>query len=272
VGARRVTISHLGNVTFCEHIQVLAVSSGSPFDYRLGMCISPNLLNYEHIERVGWVGVLIASKTEPEPLERPDDSSMKLGGGMEMKFAMAGIAVLFLASVVHADSDDATIYNYTGNELNQPGSWVNQPLCSCNITGEMTFAQPLNLPTDIEDTTGTPTSYSFSVDGFTLTQTNSTIEGFEIGDLTWDLVLLGQNGLTISIYCQDGCGDGGGATDWAGFGSNGIGITVGHPGKWTASVPEPSTYFMLLVGIMTLLALRRCRIRANERCRTLNCQ
>jgi hypothetical protein len=51
----RSPVSHLGNVTFCEHIQVLAVSCGSPFDYRLGMCISPNLLNYEHIERVGWL-------------------------------------------------------------------------------------------------------------------------------------------------------------------------------------------------------------------------
>jgi len=191
-----------------------------------------------------------------------------------MKFAMAVLALLFFAGAAHADS---TTYSYVGNPLDSPGSWVNQTLCTCNITGEMTFAQPLDLPTDIQDTTGTPTSYSFSVDGYTLTQANSTIKGFEIGDLTWDLVLLGQNGLTISIYCQDGCGDGGGATDWAGFNANqggppSIGVTIGHPGKWTATVPEPATYFMLLAGIMTLLALRRCRIGANESCRTLNCQ
>jgi hypothetical protein len=186
---------------------------------------------------------------------------MKLGGGMEMKFAMAVLALLFFAGAAHADS---TSYSYVGNPLNSPGSWVNQTLCTCNITGEMTFAQPLDLPTDIQDTTGAPTSYSFSVDGYTLTQANSVIQSFNIGDLTWNLYLLGQNGLTISIECQDGCGDGGGATDWAGFNNREIGIAVGHPGKWTASVPEPATYFMLLAGIMTLLALRRCRIGANE--------
>jgi hypothetical protein len=35
----RPPISYLGNVTYWEHIQVLAVSCGPPFDYRLGMCI-----------------------------------------------------------------------------------------------------------------------------------------------------------------------------------------------------------------------------------------
>jgi hypothetical protein len=265
----RSPVSHLGNVTFCEHIQVSAVSCGSPFDYRLGMCISPNLLNCEHIERVGWVGVLIASKTEPELLERPDDSSMKLGGGMEMKFAMAVLALLFFAGAAHADSNDSTTYNYTGNTLNNSGLGSmldpDAPQCQCNITGEMTFAQPLNLPTDIESVTGTPTSYSFSVDGYTLTQANSSIEQFNIGELWWNLTIQGNNGLVIITDCQNGCGDDGGATDFAGFnGTNGMGVEVGEAGKWKTRVPEPATYYMLLTGIMTLLTLRRCRIGANE--------
>jgi hypothetical protein len=162
---------------------------------------------------------------------------------------------LVLSAPLYADSD-STVYNYAGNELNQPGSWVNQPLCACNIMGEMTFAQPLNLPTDIQDTTGTPTSYSFTVDGYTLDQTNSTIQSFAISQLTWGLDILGQNGLTISIICQDGCGDDGGATDWAGFGGNTIGEAVGDPGKWTATVPEPATHFALLSGIAGLIIFR----------------
>jgi hypothetical protein len=79
---------------------------------------------------------------------------LKLEGGIGIKFAMAVLALLFFAGAAHADS---TTYSYVGNPLDSPGSWVNQTLCTCNITGEMTFAQPLDLPTDIQDTTGTPT-------------------------------------------------------------------------------------------------------------------
>lgn len=190
-----------------------------------------------------------------------------------MKLATAMFTVLLLAGIAHADS---TTYTYVGNPLDDPGTWVNQPSCTCNVSGEMTFAEPLDLPADIETVTGTPTSYSFFVDGFVLNQNNSTIEEFNIGQLWWNLDIQGNNGLTIFTGCQDGCGDDGGATDWAGFpgpfAQNGIGVTIGNPGKWAVAIPEPATYSMLLAGIMTLLALRRCRIGANESCRTLNCQ
>jgi hypothetical protein len=173
-----------------------------------------------------------------------------------MKPFLAIAALALFAIPAHAD--DTTVYTYTGNDLNQPGNLVNPPQCACNITGQMTFAQPLDLPTDIETVTGTPTSYWFSVDGYTLDQTNSVIEGFGIGDLNWALYLLGQNGLYINIQCVDGCGDGGGATDFAGFGgTDSIGVTVGHPGVW--SVPEPSTHILLLCSIVGLIFLRRYR-------------
>lgn len=117
-----------------------------------------------------------------------------------MKPLLALAALALLAPLAQADQT----LSYYGNELNQPGNLNNQTLCACNITGTMDLAQPLDLPTDIEDTTGTPSWYSFSVDGFTLTQANSVIQGFAIGDLTWNLYLLGNNGLTINIECQDG--------------------------------------------------------------------
>ena len=175
---------------------------------------------------------------------------------MKPLLALAALALAALALAPLAQADETI--SYVGNTLDQQGSHVNQALCECNITGTMDFAQPLELPADIEDTTGTPESYSFSVDGFTLNQTNSTVQQFLIGDLTWSLDLLGANGLTISIQCQDGCGDGGGATDWAGFGSDaigsGIGITVGNRGTWT--VPEASSFLLLAVGIAAI-ALKR---------------
>jgi hypothetical protein len=178
-----------------------------------------------------------------------------------MKTLLAVSLLALLAIPTHADSSDSTIYTYVGNTLNNSGRGSqldpDAPTCQCNITGELTFAQPLNLPTDIQDTTGTPTSYSFSVDGYTLNQNNSAIKGFEIGDLTWDLTILGQNGLTIAVFCQDGCGDGGGATDWAGFGGIAtIGVVVGQRGTWTSTVPEPASFELLAPGLLGLATLK----------------
>ena len=86
-----------------------------------------------------------------------------------MKVVLALLAVAFLATVAHADS---TSYSYVGNPLDNQGSWTApEPLCTCNITGELTFAQPLNFPgPNIETVTGIPSSYSFSVDGYVLNQ------------------------------------------------------------------------------------------------------
>src|ERR1700733_8801773 len=83
------------------------------------------------------------------------------------KLALAA-AVVLLASVAHADSGDSTSYVYTGNQLSNSGNpntllspsgqYVpGLPSCTCSITGEMTFAQALDLPTDIETVTGIPT-------------------------------------------------------------------------------------------------------------------
>ena len=168
-----------------------------------------------------------------------------------MKPFLALAALALCAIPAHADAT----YTYQGNPLDDPGSYPNQPSCTCSISGQMTFAQPLALPTDIETVSGTPESYWFSVDGYTLDQSNSAIQDFGLGDLNWLLQILGNNGLTIYIGCVDGCGNGGGATDFAGFGGiDTIGLTIGHPGTWTA--PEPSSLYLLAFGFAGL-ALKR---------------
>src|ERR1700733_3403836 len=172
-----------------------------------------------------------------------------------MRLTLTLLALLAIGGVARADSTDSTIYTYTGNSLDQPGDYNNLPECTCNITGEMTFAAPLELPsTVIEGVGGVPSSYSFSVDGFTLNQANSTIGSFALGIDTWELQLFGANGLTIYVGCVDGCGDGGGATDFAGFGDTGtIGTAIGTPGSWAVETPEPAEWLMLLAGVVALL-------------------
>jgi hypothetical protein len=188
-----------------------------------------------------------------------------------MKVGLVAVAALLFAGAARADGTDSTIYTYTGNTLNNsgPGSLVDPsgPVCQCNITGELTFAVALDLPEDIQTVTGTPSSYSFSVDGHTLTQKNSTIEEFNLGELWWNLIIVGKNGLTIETVCQDGCGDDGGATDWAGFAkkgfNGGIGVEFGNAGKWATTVPEPPTNVMAIAAMLGLFAYnwrwRRCR-------------
>jgi hypothetical protein len=72
-----------------------------------------------------------------------------------MKTLLAVSLLALLAIPTHADSESTT-YTYTGNTLNNSGLGSqldpDAPVCQCNITGELTFAQPLNLPTDIQDT------------------------------------------------------------------------------------------------------------------------
>src|SRR5580658_4019202 len=118
------------------------------------------------------------------------------------RIVLAVAAILFWANFAYADSGDSTIYTYTGNPLDQPGNYPNMPECACSITGSMTFAQPLDFPsTVIEGATGVPTSYSFSVDGYTLDQNNSTLSNFSLGTDEWLVDITGTNGLTIYVSC-----------------------------------------------------------------------
>jgi hypothetical protein len=103
-------------------------------------------------------------------------------------------ALALFAIPAQADSiSDSTIYTFTGDPLlnsGNPGTLLTGstgggPLCNCSITGELTFPTPLDLPVGgglAELGPLTPSSYSFSVDGFTLNQSNSTGR-FSLGQL-----------------------------------------------------------------------------------------
>jgi hypothetical protein len=199
---------------------------------------------------------------------------------------LAVLAFAVLSPSARADSGDSTIYTFTGGALSNSGNpsgllpngeWrtdVNS--CSCNITGEFTFASPLDLPVGGGLATidpPPPSSYSFSVDGYTLNQSNSTLEELFVGQLipcagcgsdAWGIEILGNNGLEIFTNCVDGCGDD--STSSAGFingnGPSSIGYQQGNNGNgtWSINAPEPGMLPMLAVGacLFLLKKPRKC--------------
>jgi hypothetical protein len=113
-----------------------------------------------------------------------------------MKYAKAVLfAVVALAALLpsaRADSGDSTIYTFTGAPLLDSGPYgtilppPGTPLCNCSIDGSLTLTsqEAMSIPVGggLAAVTVTPTSYSFSVDGFTLDQNNSTGQ-FDLGQL-----------------------------------------------------------------------------------------
>jgi hypothetical protein len=202
----------------------------------------------------------------------PANWSMNKEGALKMFRTLTLVAALFLFSLpVMADS---TTYTYTGNPLSNSGNpntsmpggvWqIGLPPCGCSIDGYATFAEPLVLPSNDSESTGelVPESYSFSVDGYTLTQDNSRIAQFGfgfLGELQWGLQIQGNNGLTISTVCEQECGDAGGAVDWAGFGGHdNIGLQWASPGVW--SLPEPQSFVLLFVGLIVIAGRRHWKL------------
>jgi hypothetical protein len=192
---------------------------------------------------------------------------------------LAVFAFAVLLPSARADSGDSTIYTFTGGALSNSGNpsgllpngeWrtdVNS--CTCGITGEFTFASPLDLPVGggiVTIDPPPPSSYSFSVDGYTLNQGNSTLEELSLGQLipcagcgsdAWGIEILGNNGLEIFTNCVDGCGDD--STSSAGFingnGPSSIGYQQGNNGNgtWSMNVPEPGLLPMLALGAFLFL-------------------
>jgi hypothetical protein len=202
---------------------------------------------------------------------------------------LAVLAFAVLLPSARADSGDSTIYTFTGGALSNSGNpsgllpngeWrtdVNS--CTCSMTGEFTFASPLDLPVGGGLATidpPPPSSYSFSVDGYTLNQSNSTLEELSLGQLipcascgsdAWDIEILGDNGLEIFTNCVEGCGDD--STSSAGFingnGPSSIGYQQGNNGNgtWSINVAEPGLAPMIAVGAVLFL-LKKPRKRLQE--------
>jgi hypothetical protein len=194
----------------------------------------------------------------------------KRNGEMMKRVALVILAILAIAPCLKADSD-STIYVFTGDPLTNStnpsgllpnGEWrTDVGSCTCNITGEMTFSSPLNLPTGILTLDNlAPSSYSFSVDGYTLTQNNSTALQLSLGQGAWGINILGNNGLEIFTNCIDGCGDD--STSEFGFfqaGGKALGYQQGNTGSWSVAVPEPAPLVLLGMGFVWLVLRQRCR-------------
>jgi len=174
---------------------------------------------------------------------------------------------IFLAPSAKA----GTIYTYTGNAYTTCGGTycTGGPYAlSVAFTTTLTGSSLANLP--YTDISATITSFTFS-DGNGLT-IQSSLQSLDIstnvsGNIsTW---LIGVCGATCNIQMQ---------TNWhspfgfipgadfsettASFAGN-YGIVFGNPGTWVASstIPEPSTFVLLAIGLLVFGTVRARRAR-----------
>ncbi len=197
---------------------------------------------------------------------------------MKLKLAIAAIALLCSSVVVHADSGSPDIIIQVNGAFTTPRGEAfavsyEASLCCSTSSAENFNLVPGTLTYSSSGPLGTLTAYAFSnwPEGASWTNSN--------GDqIVLQLFRTPGCGTSATSECQPEVGPnevfppGFTNADLNAF-ANGIFevIPAGQsfsPGIFgdvkVSFVPEPSTYAMLLAGIISLLVLRRYRIGANE--------
>jgi hypothetical protein len=163
---------------------------------------------------------------------------------------------VFLALVLFTPSSkaDTTTYTYTGNAVNQFGGGAACPP-ECNLTISFTLATALGpdanevgvipMSFDLKDGVSTiteisATSFSF---GFFTTNSSGDIIGWNIDAIT---PIVSMFSGTAPPGCA-GCT----VVDLSGTATS-FAKLADDPGTWTVSTPEPSSFFMLGIGVIAL--------------------
>jgi hypothetical protein len=193
---------------------------------------------------------------------------------MSLKKMLLGFSVV-LAFAFTANADSST-YTYTGNPLsnNNPANpptfqyEPGVPACACSVDGSFTVGPSLDNYGSTSFPYGSPLvphTYSFSVDGVTLNQSNSTIvldlmTGSTGSVLDWFVVITAPGGISIGTQAYDV----GESSDELSLSGALAAYGQGTPGTWTvtqniAPVPEPGTLSLLAIGLFGLAKYRKSR-------------
>jgi hypothetical protein len=183
------------------------------------------------------------------------------------KLVFVALFCTLLAICIVPPANADTTYTYTGPQFNEFGAAVCPP--TCNFSGSFTVPTP--VPTNANVAIDPSATFAFSVAPFTftnLTDGQFLVSTNAAGAIdSWSIVLVESIGNGEFAYIFSSPGED--QLDFAGpdgydgglkpfFGADNIGGPT-TPGVWTAStsagVPEPSTFTLLIAGMIGLLSL-----------------
>jgi PEP-CTERM motif len=180
-----------------------------------------------------------------------------------MKILLATLALALVAGTASAD----TLWTYIGNATSDPfiqnfypSSFQNP--CACALDGAVTLASIVPSANYFDEHSVTPLAYSFTVNGFTFTQNNSTAS-FLFSFIDGQVALWHISGSTLGgQFFQSYSYDLFEATD------SGPGMyEQGNRGTWTGgpvATPEPGTFALLGLGLLALASRGRKRAKVSS--------
>src|ERR1700730_15835807 len=149
-----------------------------------------------------------------------------------------------------------TTYTYTGNAFDVfTGSATCPAICS--VSGSFSVSSPIMTSSDSSTAPLLPTIFSFTDGNTILTPGNASSVTFDVstdkfGNIKeWSINLQGISGVEILTEFTGSAFE---ATDLS-FSSSGEGFLQGNRGTWVTTTPEPSTFLLLGLGLLAVLAL-----------------